>query len=100
MPRKRKGEKRRKVNHLPSPHRLRDTFVAACVEAGVGMVEIKASTTRSPPTPTTSPRATTDRRSSTYARAWRRSRRSSCARMEGAAGTIRPTSTGHYTSHA
>lgn len=35
-PRRTKGEKLRKVNWLPSPHRLRDTFVAACVESGHG----------------------------------------------------------------
>lgn len=43
------GKKRRKVSHLPSPHRLRDTFVAASVESGVGMVEIKALVNHSLP---------------------------------------------------
>jgi len=33
---------RRKVPILPSPHRLRDTFVAAAVESGVGAVQLKA----------------------------------------------------------
>ncbi|MHC4164051.1 MAG: tyrosine-type recombinase/integrase [Planctomycetota bacterium] len=47
-PRK-KGEKRRKVAYLPSPHRLRDTFIAACVESGVGRVEIKALVNHSLP---------------------------------------------------
>ena len=35
--------------YLPSPHRLRDTFVAACVESGVGWVEIKALVNHSLP---------------------------------------------------
>lgn len=30
-----------KKGHLPSPHRLRDTFITACLEAGVGMFERK-----------------------------------------------------------
>lgn len=30
-----------KIAYLPSPHRLRDTFVTACLEAGVGMFERK-----------------------------------------------------------
>ena len=46
---KEKGKKRRKVAYLPSPHRLRDTFVAACVESGVGMVAIKALVNHSLP---------------------------------------------------
>ena len=36
-----KGEKRRKVPYLPSPHRLRDTFATACLEARVGGLETK-----------------------------------------------------------
>ncbi len=38
-----------KVKGLPSPHRLRDTFVAACVQSGVGMVEIKTLVNHSLP---------------------------------------------------
>ncbi len=43
------AERRKKVGFLPTPHRLRDTFVAACVESGVGMVEIKALVNHSLP---------------------------------------------------
>ena len=34
-------EKLRKVTTGPTPHRLRDTFATACLEAGVGMLETK-----------------------------------------------------------
>ena len=40
---------RPRVGYLPSPHRLRDTFVDACVESGVGMVAIKALVNHSLP---------------------------------------------------
>jgi len=43
------GKPRRKVAYLPSPHRLRDTFDADCVESGVGMVAIKAFVNHSLP---------------------------------------------------
>lgn len=33
--------KRKKTFYLPSPHRLRDTFATACLEAGVGHTETK-----------------------------------------------------------
>ena len=33
--------RRRKVVCLPGPHRLRDTFATACLEAGVGSLETK-----------------------------------------------------------
>jgi len=31
----------KKVQYLPSPHRLRDTFATACLEAGIGATETK-----------------------------------------------------------
>jgi integrase len=38
---KEKGKPRRKVEHLPSPHRLRDTFATAAHEAGVSRLDLK-----------------------------------------------------------
>lgn len=39
----------KKVTHLPSPHRLRDTFTTACVEAGVSPYDIDVLTNHRPP---------------------------------------------------
>ncbi len=39
----------KKVAHLPSPHRLRDTFTTACAEAGLSPYDIDVLTNHRPP---------------------------------------------------
>lgn len=39
----------KKVAHLPSPHRLRDTFTTACAEAGISTYDIDVLTNHRPP---------------------------------------------------
>jgi integrase len=64
--------KLRKRTRLPTPHRLRDTFLTACREAGVGQLE----TTRCRSAAATLRRGICSCRPTTYANARRRSRRS------------------------
>ena len=39
----------KKVAHLPSPHRLRDTFTTACAEVGLSPYDIDVLTNHRPP---------------------------------------------------
>ena len=48
-PKEQRQKNGRKVAHLPSPHRLRDTYTTACAEAGLSPYDIDVLTNHRPP---------------------------------------------------
>jgi integrase len=48
-PKEQRQFKGKKVAHLPSPHRLRDTYTTACAEAGLSPYDIDVLTNHRPP---------------------------------------------------